>query len=358
MFKKLKEKSNLEFLFVCIKIGIGVLLYRGSMDFLGSIIQIPFSIWMMTVQDMAEMNAINYLFQMTYSILAFACGAAILAIMLNIGKRSNYQPIYKKFKAPLLVPFMIISTVAINFVASDVSQSMIKLLAPDLFNSSITQMVTYDHKMSILEIVLLFVSTAIVPGVIEEIFFRGLVLTNLTPYGRGTAILGSALLFGLMHMNPSQFFYTTMMGIIIGYVYVRTKSIWVCIAIHILNNGLAVLQEVFHGTMGATSANIASSILTLSVVLLGGISIVVLLVAREANRKRAPAEKGSFGRICEPSLGYEERAVSRRGKLAMFFTPANGIFTVVIFGSMYATVGLIILVGLIYGLLPEGTMII
>ena len=349
---KLKEKNNLEFLFVCIKIGIGALIYRGSMEAIASILQIPFSILM--VDDPSITTLLNYIFQMLYTVGSFACTAIALVVMLNIGKRSNYQPMYKGFRAPFLAPFMIISTVAINFVAAQVNFSIITMFAPDLFNSAAAE-VTYAQ-MSPLEMALLFISTAILPGILEEFVFRGLMLTNLTPYGRGTAILGSALLFGLMHMNPQQFFYTTMMGIILGYVYVRTRSIWICIATHILNNGLAVLQEIFFGTMSYNDATVASSILTLAVVGVGGISVLILMAVRSANRKKAPAEIGSFGRVYQPSLGYEERPVSRQGKIAMFFMPSNALFTVIVFASMFSMAALYVVLGAIYGFIPDSML--
>ena len=351
---KLKEKNNLGFLWVCISIGIGALVYRGSMELFGGLLQFPFSMLMLDTTDTVVINSLNNLLQMSYSVLSFACASAILVILLNVGPRSSYQPMYKGFHAPLLAPFMIISTVAINFVAAQVNSSLITLLAPDLFNMASSE-VAYAQ-MSVLEMVLMFISTAILPGILEEFVFRGLMLTNLAPYGRGTAILGSALLFGLMHMNPQQFFYTTMMGIILGYVYVRTRSIWVCIAIHILNNGLAVVQEIFFGTMEYADANFASAILTAVVVALGGLSILILLAVRAAKRKKSPAEIGSFGRICEPSLGYEEKPVSRQGKIAMFFLPSNALFTVIVFVSMFTTAGLFLLLGAIYGFIPESVM--
>ena len=348
MIKAQNKKSDLEYLFVCIKIGIGVLLYRGLMELIGTLLSVPFSVW--SYADVANTNAINYIFQMVYSVGSFSIAAAVLAVMLNIGKRQNYQPIYKSFRAPLLVPFMMIATVAINFAAAEVNAEMITMLAPDLFSMSFG---TVEYaKMSGLDMVLLFISTAIIPGVVEEIFFRGLVLTNLSPYGRGAAILGSALLFGLMHMNPQQFFYTTMMGVILGYVYVRTRSIWVCIGIHILNNGLAVVQEIFFGTMPLGEATSASAILMMSVMVMGGISIAVLLIARSVNRKKSPAEAGCFGRMAPPALGYEEHPVSRGGKIAMFFAPTNGIFTTIVFISMMGTALLFTLIGIIYGFFP------
>jgi membrane protease YdiL (CAAX protease family) len=181
--------------------------------------------------------------------------------------------------------------------------------------------------------------------------FRGLILTNLAPYGKGMAIVTSALLFGLMHMNPAQFFYTTLMGIILGLIYVKTGSIWVCIAIHFANNAIACLQEVFFGCMEYDAATRASSVLMILVVGFGFLSVLILLIAGRIKCRRAPAEIGSFGRICEPDMSYEERAVSRKGKIPLFFSSTNAVFTIWVFSMMFVMAGATMLAGILYGLL-------
>lgn len=91
-------------------------------------------------------------------------------------------------------------------------------------------------------IVLHFIAIAIVPAFCEEILFRGVVLSNLMPYGKASAIVISSVLFGLMHGNAKQFLYATAAGIIMGCVYVMTESIWCSILIHFINNTISVLQ--------------------------------------------------------------------------------------------------------------------
>ena len=85
-------------------------------------------------------------------------------------------------------------------------------------------------------------AVAIVPAFCEELLFRGVVLSNLMPYGKANAIIVSAMLFGLMHGNLYQFLYTTAAGIIMGCVYVLTDSIWCSILLHLINNTISLLQ--------------------------------------------------------------------------------------------------------------------
>lgn len=76
------------------------------------------------------------------------------------------------------------------------------------------------------DIVFLHLSLALVPAFCEEFLFRGLICARLMPYGKTAAIVGSAVLFGLMHGNLGQLFYTTVAGIMLGWCFVETRSIW------------------------------------------------------------------------------------------------------------------------------------
>src|SRR3954447_4436663 len=90
--------------------------------------------------------------------------------------------------------------------------------------------------------VLLF---AAIPAVCEELAFRGFILTGLERGHRTrSAILLSALLFGFLHVLLSlfqQLFNATLLGIVLGLLAVRSRSIVPGIVFHFLNNGMAVL---------------------------------------------------------------------------------------------------------------------
>ncbi|NDW13078.1 CPBP family intramembrane metalloprotease [Bacteroides sp. 214] len=77
--------------------------------------------------------------------------------------------------------------------------------------------------------------------VLEELLFRGAILTILlrkfTPW---KAILISALIFGVFHLNPPQIISATLIGLILGWLYYKTASLIPCIIIHVLNNSLSV----------------------------------------------------------------------------------------------------------------------
>ncbi|HKI18914.1 MAG TPA: type II CAAX endopeptidase family protein, partial [Isosphaeraceae bacterium] len=85
---------------------------------------------------------------------------------------------------------------------------------------------------------------ALVPAVCEEFAFRGFILSGLEHQHRTrSAILLSALLFGFLHVLLSlfqQLFNATLLGIVLGLLAVRSRSILPGIVFHFLTNALAV----------------------------------------------------------------------------------------------------------------------
>jgi sodium transport system permease protein len=87
---------------------------------------------------------------------------------------------------------------------------------------------------------------ALLPAVCEEVAFRGFILSGLEHHRRTlSAILLSALMFGFLHVLLSlfqQLFNATLLGIVLGLLAVRSRSLLPGILFHFLNNALFVTQ--------------------------------------------------------------------------------------------------------------------
>ncbi len=83
------------------------------------------------------------------------------------------------------------------------------------------------------------VIVAVLAPIFEELIFRKFLIDRLGVYGQKSAIIISALLFGLLHGNLSQLFYAVFIGIILGYVYCRTGRVIYTIILHAAFNSLA-----------------------------------------------------------------------------------------------------------------------
>lgn len=72
----------------------------------------------------------------------------------------------------------------------------------------------------------------ILAPVMEEFVFRKLIIDRTARYGEKVAVFLSALTFGLFHMNLFQFFYAFGIGLVLGYLYVRTGRLRYTVLIH------------------------------------------------------------------------------------------------------------------------------
>lgn len=78
----------------------------------------------------------------------------------------------------------------------------------------------------------------------EELFFRGIVLHRLSlKYGDYKGLWFSSLLFGAMHLHG--FLHATLVGFVLGFVYLQTRNLKVSIYWHILHNAVAILIAMF-----------------------------------------------------------------------------------------------------------------
>lgn len=77
----------------------------------------------------------------------------------------------------------------------------------------------------------------------EELYFRGLLLRWFQPrLGLWPRVLVVAALFGVAHFDsPGLMLSAFLLGVFCTYAFERTRSIWFPIAIHAINNSLALL---------------------------------------------------------------------------------------------------------------------
>jgi len=95
------------------------------------------------------------------------------------------------------------------------------------------------------QVAMLLVNAVIVAPIVDEVVFRGAVLGGLlSRWGALPALLVSSLVFGLVHCNMNAFLPLTVLGGVMGYVYLRTASLYPAVIYHALFN-LANLSLVF-----------------------------------------------------------------------------------------------------------------
>jgi len=87
---------------------------------------------------------------------------------------------------------------------------------------------------------IMFAAFALSPAFFEEILLRGMLAKPLMHLGFKGALL-NGLYFGLIHLNPHQFFYAFALGVLLYYMLILTGSIWAPILSHFIINSLALI---------------------------------------------------------------------------------------------------------------------
>ena len=107
------------------------------------------------------------------------------------------------------------------------------------FSSSSSTGSGYPFWLFIVNIVM----SAILPAICEETAHRGMLLKTMSTAGYKKAIIISALLFGLLHLNIEQFFYATIIGLYLGYISILCDTIYPAMIIHFMNNAIGILMS-------------------------------------------------------------------------------------------------------------------
>jgi membrane protease YdiL (CAAX protease family) len=107
-----------------------------------------------------------------------------------------------------------------------------------------------------LDAVLSVLAIAVAPAVFEELLVRGIVLPAFVPpLGPGGAVVGSALVFGLMHLDPYRFAFTFTVGLVLGFMRVRTRVLPPSVLAHAVLNALTFGLAPFLDDPAETAAD-------------------------------------------------------------------------------------------------------
>ena len=253
---------------------------------------------------------------------SFMLPAFILRKLLK--KKGLAEPMRLEFKMSASDLWLIPATIAICLSASVVNSLIMNLFVP---SDVLSELLGATEPYEPYQVVLLFISSALVPAVCEEFLFRGAVASSLMPYGKTVAVVGSSVLFSLMHQNPYQIFYTLVAGLFLGYIYVKTGSIICSTILHFCNNAIAVLFDLCRSNVSGELGDICYYILMLAVYLFGAVSLVAYFAIEKKKKKNRFAE-GSFGKVIDSCEDYAVTNVTHGKKLRYFFAPTMIIYFV------------------------------
>ena len=135
---------------------------------------------------------------------------------------------------------------------------------------------------------LLVIMVAVLAPIFEEILFRGIILKGMLNRGVEPmkAIIFSSLIFGIIHGNPWQFLGAFLLGLVLGFVYYKTRSLLLPILLHAFNNFFAAMMLIY-----IKKESIAEVFQTKEIYLFG-IGILIFSIGYYLFMKKYPTEKG------------------------------------------------------------------
>lgn len=84
------------------------------------------------------------------------------------------------------------------------------------------------------------ICVAVVPALVEEFLFRGVIMRGYETMGRRVGIIMSGILFAILHMSLASLPAIILLGIVISYIVQRSDSILTGMVYHFTNNAIAV----------------------------------------------------------------------------------------------------------------------
>jgi membrane protease YdiL (CAAX protease family) len=176
---------------------------------------------------------------------------AILFTFLMHYKGMSYRELFHSAASPQRFDWaVILPAIALTVPALVAIVSWMVSLAVDAFPLSQDQQEMFSE-MGSGSFGAIVISCLLAP-VLEEMLFRGIILRSfLQLYSKWSAIVFSAVIFGVAHMNLYQFIVGIVLGSALGWLYQRSRSLIPCIALHMAyNTTLTMLDEFGVGGLG------------------------------------------------------------------------------------------------------------
>ncbi len=172
--------------------------------------------------------------QVVIGILSFA---PVIGLGLWRSRLPRREVIPLKAVRPLVLAPLVPAACGLVILVSEADNLARSLGTPEVF-ADLLRHLTQGSFWAVIALV-------VVAPLTEELLFRGVMLTGfLRRYTVVRAVLYSAILFAISHLNPYQLAGGLATGVFLGWLYTRTRSLWPCIAMHAIFNAHVFLVPI------------------------------------------------------------------------------------------------------------------
>jgi len=315
-----------------LRIGAAMLVFIAAFNVLSVLYEI-FDILIFLIFE----EPVSVIVSETLYALVYSAAFLIPAVLLARHCKDDGVPLIKGARLSLETPLYIIVGIACSLAFAYINADLVSIFNYSDFSSELLWNEDYGAPYKIF---LQLITTAVVPGIFEEVLFRGVMLAKLRPYGKTAAILISAVMFALMHQNAEQFLYALAAGIVLGFIAAETGSLLTCILVHFTNNAFSVFEQALLSNGEGQKYIIFNFAVELAIVICG-IVCAIGLIFMYYERKKNDFSDDVFEKDLTPLTENGEK-LSAASAVRLFFSPTVIIFVVIavlnavtmIFGSI------------------------
>ena len=256
----------------------------------------------------------GWLFWLGNFLPIYAVGVPLAIVLMK--QLPDYEAGPARFTGADLLRAIIIC-IPVMYIGNIIGTVLSSLLSGGAAQNPLESLIASDSWLRILFMVF-------VGPFFEELIFRRYLIGKTARYGEKNAIIFSALMFGLFHMNLFQFFYAFALGLIFGYVYVRSGKLIYTVIMHVFINfigsvvgpwvinmmDMEALEAVENGADPATvitEANmggfVAYFVYLIALLVLIVVGLILLLKARKNVTFRRPEEELQKGEAAPATYG-------------------------------------------------------
>ncbi|MEJ6950294.1 CPBP family intramembrane glutamic endopeptidase [Natronospora cellulosivora (SeqCode)] len=201
---------------------------------------IVFSYIMVSLPVVLLWVIINRSIELSFHILSLLHSIVILIFIKYLLKKASYgfADLFKtannNWVNYIATVFLVIGS---GIIASEIN-NYFAFFFPELFAASDSELISSSSN-----IILVIVTIVILPSILEEIFFRGILLKGLLKnYNYKFSIIFSSFLFAVAHLSVRSGIPLFLGSIIIGYLYWRYRSLFLVIFAHAINNSMYLIS--------------------------------------------------------------------------------------------------------------------
>ena len=201
-----------------------------------------------------------------YSLIIFF----FIGIIFCLIRRESFSSLFPFEKAGAgLIAMLVVIGLTFSLLSNYVSDFVSQMFGMFGYTSSYSGSTEASTPM---EILASYLTIAVIPALVEEFAFRGIIMGILRKHSDAMALIVSSAIFGLIHGNIIQIPFAFCGGLLFGFMVLKTNSLLPGILIHFFNNALSVTLDLMGGYWGM-SEDLVNIIFCIIIIVLWVLSI-------------------------------------------------------------------------------------